>query len=264
MSVNIASKPFREIGRDKMYNTWHRVGDGAELIFVLKGSGSIVFKSGVYPLVSGGLYYIARGALHYTLPDRPEEYDRIKMLVGSSPITMDKEISEFLGEKESVFALIPEEKRSGVEEIFSAISGENETLMKNAEALAGTLSLLVMLCRYSAGALDSLGDIMSRVISYINENISEQITIDTLCDVSHTSKYHLCRKFKSQMGITIVDYITNTRIELAKEMLRGEREMPVSDISDACGFANVSYFCAVFKRSTGMSPLGYRKKRMYK
>lgn len=264
MSVNIVSVPFREIGRDKMYNTWHRVGDGAELIFVLNGSGSIVFKSGVYPLVSGGLYYIARGALHYTLPEKTEEYDRIKMVVGSSVLLADKEISEFLGEKEAVFARIPDSKLKVVEDLFATIANEDDVPVKNAEALASALSLLVMLCRYSEGTLNSSGDVMSRVISYINEHINEQITIDALCEVSHTSKYHLCRKFKSQMGITIVDYITDTRIELAKEMLRTKKEMSVSDISDACGFANVSYFCAVFKKSEGLSPLGYRKKRTYK
>lgn len=259
MSVNIVSTPFREIGRDKMYNTWHIVNEGAELLFVLKGSGSIVFKSGVYPLVSGGLYYIASGALHYTLPDEPQEYDRVKMLIGFPVISADKEISEFLSEKDAVFALLPPDKTRKVEELFADISSNSDHRMKNAEALASTLSLLVMLCRYSTGAINSSRDVMSSVIAYINEHISEQINIDQLCTASHTSKYHLCRKFKRNMGITIMQYITETRIELAKEMLVKQKDLSVSDVSERCGFTNMSYFCAVFKKMVGSSPLAYKK-----
>lgn len=259
MSVNIVSPPFRERGRDKMYNMWHRVNDGAELILVLEGTGSIVFKSGVYPLVSGGLYYIARGALHYTLPDDPTCYDRIKMLVGASVIEADKELFEFLEEKEAVFSKLSDDALEKARMLFDTISSRDDLEMKNAESLSSALGLLVLLCRYNMGTISSPRDTISRTISYINEHIHEQITIDTLCDVSHTSKYHLCRKFKSQMGMTIVEYITDTRIELAKEMLTGKDKLSVSTVSERCGFVNESYFCAVFKKRTGVSPLGYMR-----
>ena len=260
MSVNIVSTPFRERGRDSMYNTWHRVSDGAELILVLEGSGSIVFKSGVYPLMSGGLYYIAQGALHYTLPDDPRSYDRIKMLVGVSAIGADKEISEFLSEKEAVFAKLPHDALERAKVLFDAISSRNDLRMKNAESLSSALGLLVMLCRHSTGALRSPRDVLPSVISYINEHVSEPISIDALCAASHASKYHLCRKFKKHMGVTIMQYITDTRLALAREMLMSDPKLTVSEVSDRCGFTNVSYFCAVFKRELGCSPLAYRKR----
>ncbi len=259
MSVNITSKPHRERGRDKMYNTWHRNYEGAELLLVLEGTGSVVFKSGIYPLIKGGLYYIAGGALHYTLPDDPSKYDRIKMLVGFPVISADKDISKFLSEKEAVFALLSPDKTEKAKELFEMIAAEDDMFMKNAESLSSALALLVMLCRNSSGELTSTYDVMSNVLLYINERISEQINIDSLCEAVHTSKYHLCRKFKRHMGITIMQYITETRIELAKDMLLAEDKISVSEISERCGFINVSYFCAVFKKTTGLSPLEYKK-----
>lgn len=259
MSVNTVSIPFREKGRDRMYNTWHRVSDGAELLLVLEGSGSVVFRSGIYPLSKGGLYYIAEGALHYTLPDEPSEYDRVKMLVGFPVINLDKEISEFLSEKEAVFAQLSPENAEIAKGFFETIASENEKGMKNAESIAGALSLLVMLCRYSTGTLELSGGALSGVLAYINAHIGETISIDDLCRAVHTSKYHLCRKFKSLMGITIMEYINETRTELAKELLT-KKELSVSEISERCGFTNVSYFCAVFKRTVGLSPLAFRKK----
>ena len=259
MSVNITSKPHRERGRDKMYNTWHRNYEGAELLLVLEGTGSVVFKSGIYPLVKGGLYYIAGGTLHYTLPDDTSKYDRIKMLVGFPVISADKDVSNFMSEKEAVFALLSPEKTEKAKELFEIIASDGDRLMKNAEAFASALGLLVMLCRNSSGALKASYDIMSSVISYINGHIVEQINIDDLCAAVHTSKYHLCRKFKKHRGITIMQYITETRIELAKDMLRAEDKISVSEVSEKCGFTNVSYFCAVFKKTTGLSPLEYRK-----
>lgn len=259
MSVNIVSRPCRERGRDKLYNTWHRVSEGAELLLVLEGSGSVVFKSGIYPLVEGGLYYISGSALHYTLPDDTSKYDRIKMLVGLPVISADKDISSFLSEKEAVFARLSPEKTEKAKALFETIASENDSFMKNAESLSCALALLVMLCRNSNGELKSTYDAMSNVLRYINEKISERIDIDSLCEVVHMSKYHLCRKFKKHMGITIMQYITDTRVELAKDMLIGKEKISVSEVSEKCGFTNVSYFCAIFKKVTGLSPLEYRK-----
>lgn len=259
MSVSMVSIPVHEIGKDKMYNIWHRIEGGAELMLVLQGSGSLVLKEKVYPLVRGGLYYIAHGTLHYTLPNDPKHYDRIKMLVGTPVISADREIARFLGEKEAVFAQLPEEKIKKARALFDVISSTEEVYMKNAESFASTLNLLVMLCRFGTEGENASGDVISALVSHMNEHISEELGMDALCDAVHASKSHLCRIFKKRMGITIMEYIAETRIELAKEMLRTEPETLISEVSDRCGFSNVSYFCAVFKKKTGVSPLTYKK-----
>ena len=60
------------------------------------------------------------------------------------------------------------------------------------------------------------------------------------------------------MGITVQDYLINTRITYAKELLK-YTNMPVGEIAFACGMHNVSHFINLFKARESMTPLSYRR-----
>ena len=74
----------------------------------------------------------------------------------------------------------------------------------------------------------------------------------------NVSKFHLCRCFREHTGMTVMDYILSTRIILAKNELTKTDES-ILCISEKCGFSSVSYFCRVFHRKEGCTPLQYRK-----
>lgn len=69
---------------------------------------------------------------------------------------------------------------------------------------------------------------------------------------------YLSRLFKTETGRTLSNYIAWEKIEQAKEMLRST-DIPIGIIAQKTGYTNFSYFSQVFKRSTGLSPLEYRK-----
>ncbi|MND16935.1 Bifunctional transcriptional activator/DNA repair enzyme AdaA [compost metagenome] len=96
-----------------------------------------------------------------------------------------------------------------------------------------------------------------RVLSYIDDNISRQITLAELAEVANLSIYHFCRKFKNGMGMTPLQYISFRRVEFAKQMLRSTKDSLVT-IALACGFCSQSHFCTVFKAVTGVKPSVYR------
>jgi len=60
------------------------------------------------------------------------------------------------------------------------------------------------------------------------------------------------------MGLTIMDYVLQTRIVMAKELL-SEGKASVTHTCISCGFTNPSYFSRVFKKITGVSPIKYKK-----
>jgi two-component system response regulator YesN len=64
--------------------------------------------------------------------------------------------------------------------------------------------------------------------------------------------------FKKETGMSISDYLQQTRIEYAKELLLNT-DQSVSEIANASGYSNLSYFSAIFKKITGTSPGEYRK-----
>lgn len=94
---------------------------------------------------------------------------------------------------------------------------------------------------------------------YINHHPNEKITLNDLADRIGYTQYHLSRKFKQEMGISLVDYIQDVKIEHAQFILR-TKEMAVDDIAAELHFGSGSYFSSVFRKKTGESPSEYRKK----
>lgn len=97
------------------------------------------------------------------------------------------------------------------------------------------------------------------VLRFIENNLSEDLSIKRLACVSHMSAGRLAHIFKEITGVSPGEYIEKTRIAGAAQMLR-ETDAGISDIAYKCGFSGHSYFSARFKKYMGLSPCSYRKK----
>ena len=65
------------------------------------------------------------------------------------------------------------------------------------------------------------------------------------------------RRFKSAVGMTPQDYVTNLRLKKAKVLL-GETDLSVGQIATSCGFGNEYYFSNFFKKHNNLSPSEFR------
>lgn len=93
---------------------------------------------------------------------------------------------------------------------------------------------------------------------HIDNNLSSNITIESLCKDFLISRKQLHTVFKSAFNITIKQYILEKRIELAKHLLLTGTQS-VTEISELCGFSDYNNFIQRFKRLTDQTPLQYRK-----
>jgi AraC family transcriptional regulator len=96
------------------------------------------------------------------------------------------------------------------------------------------------------------------VTTYIEEHLSEQISLLTLARLARLSTFHFCRAFKQSFGVPPHRYHTNRRIEQAKAML-AERKHSVTEVGLTVGFSETSSFTAVFRKITGQTPSGYHR-----
>lgn len=93
---------------------------------------------------------------------------------------------------------------------------------------------------------------------YILIHIQESMSIDDIAQEVHLNPQYLMRLFKKETGYSILEYITDERIRMAKELLL-KTEYPVNQVADTVGYANYSYFTKIFRRSVGVSPKKFRE-----
>ncbi|MDO4491372.1 MAG: response regulator [Lachnospiraceae bacterium] len=103
----------------------------------------------------------------------------------------------------------------------------------------------------------------SRWSSYVKRFVmlhyAEDFTVDELAEGANVSPNYLRRKFKEETGITILEYVTETRLAIAARLLRSEGDRKVKDISIAVGYPNISYFTQLFSKKYGVTPNEYKK-----
>ena len=93
-------------------------------------------------------------------------------------------------------------------------------------------------------------------LEYVKEHYQEKITLSQAAAALNVSQGHLSSTFKKQMGKNFSDYVTEMKIEKARELIESYQYM-MYEISDMLGFDTQYYFSAVFKKITGYTPKEY-------
>lgn len=100
--------------------------------------------------------------------------------------------------------------------------------------------------------------VIRRVKEMITAQLDQDISLQLLAGQVHLNHRYLSALFKSETGQNLSDYVTQMRIERAKQLLKGT-QMRVQDIAPLSGYPNVKYFLAIFKQSVGATPSEYRE-----
>jgi AraC-like DNA-binding protein len=98
---------------------------------------------------------------------------------------------------------------------------------------------------------------LKRVSTYIDEHISESITLATLAQIAGLSRMYFAARFRAATGCRPHEYMLRKRIECAKQLLL-ETSEPIASIALAVGFQSQAHFSTVFKRFVGLSPNQWR------
>lgn len=105
---------------------------------------------------------------------------------------------------------------------------------------------------------DNSDSFLGNTLKFIQEHISQEITLEILSKNAALSPFYFSRKFKKLTGYTPYRYILISRICLAKFYLKSTADS-VKNIGLNCGFQSEHSFCTTFKKELGMTPSEYRQ-----
>jgi len=98
---------------------------------------------------------------------------------------------------------------------------------------------------------------IEQAMLYIQANYMNDISLDNCAEHCGTNAFVMSRTFKQVSGKNFIDYLTDLRMEKAKEMLR-DSELRINEVSEKIGYQH-SYFNRIFKKYEGLTPSQYRE-----
>ncbi|RAU92159.1 response regulator [Paenibacillus sp. YN15] len=100
-------------------------------------------------------------------------------------------------------------------------------------------------------------DVLDEVKSYIDANLHEALSLQTIADCFYIHPNYLSRRFKERFESSFISYLTGERVRKAEQLLK-ETEMKIQEIATIVGYPDAAYFSSVFRKATGKSPVQYR------
>lgn len=96
------------------------------------------------------------------------------------------------------------------------------------------------------------------ILSYIEQNFDDRITMEELSRMANLSTYHFCHLFKEVTGKTFTTYVNDLRLNKASYLLQNT-DLSITEIGLLCGFNDINYFSRMYKKHRSCSPSAFRK-----
>lgn len=110
-----------------------------------------------------------------------------------------------------------------------------------------------------AEAMKSGNENVIHILNYIEEHITDKITLQTISAHINLSREYTSYIFKRETGKTLTAYINERKLRLAKELILNN-EMSLTDIAAHLGYDNYNYFSRIFKKYLEITPMELKKK----
>ena len=239
---------------------------GYQILYCTEGSGIFCAE--------GHEYKIGEGDAFFFRPNVPHEYHPVKKPWKTKWITYAgsaaEGIADYLGlGKTAAFSL---EKPCNFDMLVNSMSDmiEGDDPDKEIKISCMLYKIIIKIGEFSSRAPRSGGmnqnekyKKIAPVVEMIKERFSEDLSLDAMAGCIGVTANHLCRLFNQVYGTTPLKYLTQMRLNMAKNYLCSAEGLKVREVAKSVGFHDASYFCAVFKRLEGMTPDEFRKINMF-
>jgi two-component system response regulator YesN len=137
---------------------------------------------------------------------------------------------------------------------------EKLTAILNESMNYGAGIRLVSMSDEPQGSLTDEIQAVAMVRTIMEEHYDKPLSLTYLASQVYLNPSYLSRLFKRQTGMTLIGFLSQTRLEKARDLLM-TTNMKVSDVAARAGYESPSYFNQAFKKATGLSPMDFRAGR---
>ena len=236
---------------------WHTY---YELELVVRGSGRHIINGVEYPFSTGDVFLLTPSDFHeFSLDEEGETY-----LVEIPQSMLPDEIIDLIIQPAGNLIAHPDaEDFATLCDIFLTLEKHYKKSDPVDSVLSGSL-LAALLSLFISHTDRSVSESPNRknprlreILLYIQHSYKENITLASISARFFINKEYLCQLFKSEMGVTVTEYVRRLRLGHAARLVI-TTDMKSIDISEACGFNSVATFMRSFKEEYGVSPLKMR------
>lgn len=253
--VEIAAEKLAGVNDNMNASHFH---DFAEIYYLLEGGRQYVIDGSLYPIEARTLVLIPPQVLHYSYGLKDVPFNRIVVYFreeGTGPALFKRAC-----EAGGVMRLEGEDA-AFIETQLAGLIAEEEHPDSDSQAMRRALLtlLLTRLLRLKLNRQEPVNsDRIRKVIRYLNDHYTEEISLDALAAHFYISKYHLCREFRKYTHNSIIEYLNFVRVIHAQRLFM-ETDKNVSEVAAAVGFASLTHFERIFTKMTGQKPLASRR-----
>ena len=245
-----------------------------QMIYCQKGSGTITVGTDVYNAVPGRMYLVRPMENHAIYPLETFRLAEVKFVVRRDdlddclkklPVEMEIDGSTTLR------MTMKDVIREGLADHIYSYEATNAALYLFLIRLLRKLGIdaphkpwrnfyFDTPKRRTAGEDGERDADFAMLLAYIEHNLSDRITLDSLAARVHFDKSYLTARFKDSMGASPMRYVNHLRMERAKTLLATTDES-ITQIAKTVGFSSIHYFSRYFKEKEGVTPIEYREQR---
>lgn len=240
--------------------------DSCEILLCVSGGKNFLIDDKVYSINDGDVFVMNQFEAHKItfLPDCEVERYTAQIhpqFIFSASTDMTDLSQCFYMRKDGTSNRIPlsseeSEHIRGLFEEFSKESSYGDDIIKNTVMIRILTFLNEKFLTCCVSSPDRVQNVpLNKAILYINEHLSDDLTLEKIAKCSYVSVNQLCKLFKSTLGTTVLKYIIGKRISQAKKYLKSGKS--VSETAFLCGFNDYSNFIRTFKKEVGISPGKY-------
>lgn len=234
-----------------------------EMFYVLQGQGTFIIDNESFEVQENDLVIINPNVQHIEAQRKDETFEYISLGMDGLVFTNQESIN--FAQKYTL--LNYDNDRNELLTYLFAILEEIKRKDANYEFVCQNLlevfvvNLIRRANKYlSAFAAKRTNKECNFIKEYIDQHYSEELSLESLAELTYINKFYLAHAFKKTIGISPINYMIQKRIDEAKELLE-TTNYSISRISDIVGFSSQSYFSQVFQKNMQMSPNQYRKSK---